>query len=122
MTIFHFHSLILFPVSKLNHHTIPKPGSKVSGQPGFLPKIDSSQRRTEGQSAEIARCLRYVDPSRPVTLELSHGNEKQVISLPTEKLDKNKRYYVTFTIKGGESKSDNGSSGNGEKHQHSKSF
>lgn len=40
-----------------------------------------------------------MDPSKPVTLELIHGSEKQIISLPTEKLDKNKRYYVTFTIK-----------------------
>jgi hypothetical protein len=32
---------------------------------------------------------------------LSHGADKQVISLPTERLDRNKRYYVTFTIKGG---------------------
>lgn len=71
----------------------------------------------EGQAAEIARCLRYVDPSRPVTLELSHGADKQVISLPTEQLDKNKRYYVTFTIKGGDAKS-----ASKEKHQHAKSF
>lgn len=33
-------------------------------------------------------------------MELIHGTEKQIISLPTEKLDKNKRYYITFTIKG----------------------
>lgn len=42
-----------------------------------------------------------MDPARPVTLELSHGSDKQVISLPTDRLDRNKRYYVTFTIKGG---------------------
>jgi hypothetical protein len=49
-----------------------------------------------------------VDPSRPVTLELSHGSDKQVISLPTERLDRNKRYYVTFTIKGGSNGSKEG--------------
>lgn len=54
---------------------------------GFLPHI-------EGASARPSR-------TAPVTLELSHGPDKQVISLPTEHLDKNKRYYVTFTIKGG---------------------
>lgn len=90
---------------------------KTSNEPSFLPRIDSGKQQMEGQAAEIARCLRYVDPSRPVTLELSHGSDRQVISLPTEKLDKNKRYYVTFTIKGGDPKS-----AGKEKHQHAKSF
>lgn len=57
---------------------------------GFLPHI-------EGASARPSLSSR----TAPVTLELSHGPEKQIISLPTEHLDKNKRYYVTFTIKGG---------------------
>lgn len=48
------------------------------------------------------RGLQYVDPRRPVTLELSHGGERQVIALPTERLDRTKRYYVTFTIKPGD--------------------
>ncbi|XP_066906651.1 uncharacterized protein [Halyomorpha halys] len=61
---------------KKNHHTMPKPGS-------FLPKLVNE----EGHS-ELAKTLRFVDPSRPLTLELSHGSEKQVITLPTEKLDK----------------------------------
>lgn len=49
-----------------------------------------------------SRTLSYVDPRRPVTLELSHGGERQVIALPTERLDRTKRYYVTFTIKPGD--------------------
>ena len=34
----------------------------------------------------------------PLTLELQHGNQKQSVSLPTDNLDKAKKYYVTFTI------------------------
>ena len=35
---------------------------------------------------------------KPITLELQHGNQKQSVSLPTNNLDKSKKYYVTFTI------------------------
>lgn len=63
----------------------------------FLPRIDSSINQPD---QEITKCLRRVDPNRPVTLELSHGGEKQIISLPTQNLNKNKKYFVTFTIKG----------------------
>ncbi|KAE8736851.1 hypothetical protein FOCC_FOCC017692 [Frankliniella occidentalis] len=73
-------------IPKLNHHYMPKDGLYS----GFLPHI-------EGASARPSLSSR----TAPVTLELSHGPDKQVISLPTEHLDKNKRYYVTFTIKGG---------------------
>ena len=34
----------------------------------------------------------------PLTLELQHGSHKQSVSLPTQDLDKSKKYYVTFTI------------------------
>ena len=34
----------------------------------------------------------------PLTLELQHGNQKHAVSLPTNNLDKSKKYYVTFTI------------------------
>lgn len=86
-----------------NYHHAPKSGHAGSSRSGFLPRIDPSSRGTGRNSTAIPRSLSYVDPSRPVTLELSHGSEKQVISLPTERLDRNKRYYVTFTIKGGPS-------------------
>lgn len=73
---------------------MPKPstagGSNKSK--GFLPKIDA--KPPTGSKAHV-------------TLEVSHGNEKQLIALPAEKLDKNKRYYVTFTVKGSEPPSDN---------------
>ena len=87
-------------VTKVHHHA-PKSGHAGSSRSGFLPRIDPNSRGTGRNSSAIPRSLSYVDPSRPVTLELSHGSEKQVISLPTERLDRNKRYYVTFTIKGG---------------------
>ncbi|EFN82359.1 Ankyrin repeat, PH and SEC7 domain containing protein secG [Harpegnathos saltator] len=35
-----------------------------------------------------------------MTVEVTHGEEKQVIALPTERLDRTKRYFVTFTVKG----------------------
>ncbi|XP_066157611.1 inversin isoform X2 [Euwallacea fornicatus] len=93
---------------KMDHHTIPKIGFEGSAQckpatAGFLPRIN---------------------PKKAVTLELSHGTDKQVISLPTDKLDQNKRYYVTFTVKGqeGGSSEDNGVAGSGNNgHIHSKS-
>lgn len=76
--------LNVISVTKFNHHEMPK--TRTSG---FLPQID--QTYSDRSSAQY----------KPVTLEVSHGKEKQVISLPTDRLDKNKRYYVTFTIKGG---------------------
>lgn len=33
-------------------------------------------------------------------VEVSHGEEKQVIALPAERLDRTKRYFVTFTVRG----------------------
>ena len=44
---------------------------------------------------------------QPLKLELQHGNQKQSVSLPTNNLDKSKKYYVTFTIN-----KSNGSLGN----------
>ncbi|KAK5648482.1 hypothetical protein RI129_003374 [Pyrocoelia pectoralis] len=83
---------------KMNHHNIPKIGFECEPS-NFLPKITSKNA---------------------VTLELCHGNDKQVISLPAERLDQNKRYYVTFTVKGSDEKStSNGSISNS--HLHSKS-
>lgn len=70
-------------VPKMDHHTIPKIGFNDCKPSGFLPHIHAKK-------------------SQGVTLELCHGNDKQIISLPADKLDKNKRYYVTFTVKGQE--------------------
>ncbi|CAH1365692.1 unnamed protein product [Tenebrio molitor] len=84
---------------KMDHHTIPKIGftsTQCKPGTGFLPTIN---------------------PKKGVTLELCHGNDKQVISLPADRLDQNKRYYVTFTVKGSENTPPNEDTG----HRHSKS-
>ncbi|XP_041969106.1 ankycorbin [Aricia agestis] len=80
---------------KWNHHTMPKPSTAgtVTKSKGFLPKINS---KPPGKAH--------------VTLEVSHGTERQLIALPAERLDKNKKYYVTFTVKGSEPPSDNDAS------------
>lgn len=95
--------LIFFIVPKLNHHTIPKIGfaqgtPKSQSQQSFLPQINNK--------------------SKAVTLELCHGNDKQVISLPADRLDQNKRYYVTFTVKGQETQM---TTDQGATHRHAKS-
>ncbi|XP_050527691.1 uncharacterized protein DDB_G0287625-like isoform X1 [Daktulosphaira vitifoliae] len=77
------------PKLKLNHHRMPK---LVADRQRFLPDI-----RQDGPRA--TRCLRNVDPSKPITLHFENGSCSQVIDLPTDKLDKNKRYFVTLTIK-----------------------
>ncbi|KAK9498035.1 hypothetical protein O3M35_003920 [Rhynocoris fuscipes] len=79
-------------ITRPNHHQMPKPDA------GFLPRLVKDERRSE-----TARTLRYVDPSRPLTLELSHGDDRQIINLPTSRLDRSKRYFVTFTVRAGHS-------------------
>ncbi|XP_023940015.2 ankyrin repeat domain-containing protein 12 [Bicyclus anynana] len=78
---------------KWNHHTMPKPvtAGATAKSKGFLPKINSKPPSGKAH----------------VTLEVSHGTDKQLIALPAEKLDRNKKYYVTFTVKGSEPTSDN---------------
>ncbi|CAK1552267.1 unnamed protein product [Leptosia nina] len=81
-----------------NHHTMPKPATAgtTAKSKSFLPKIHAKPSSSSGKAH--------------VTLEVSHGTEKQLIALPAEKLDKNKRYYVTFTVKGSEPPSDDNAS------------
>lgn len=84
----------------MDHHTIPKIGfasTQCKPGTGFLPTIN---------------------PKKAVTLELCHGSDKQVISLPADRLDQNKRYYVTFTVKGNENSTPNEEN---KSHRHSKS-
>lgn len=84
----------------MNHHTMPKYGFgplKSAGVGSFyLPKIctKTSKDGSQGGGGDCA--------NNRVSLELSHGNNKQLIALPSDKLDSNKRYYVTFTVKGNE--------------------
>lgn len=90
----------------MNHHTMPKYGfgPLKSGGIGsfYLPKIQSKSSKEPGGTAANNR----------VSLELSHGNNKQLIALPSDKLDSNKRYYVTFTVKGNEEPKESTTTGN----------
>lgn len=82
----------------MNHHTIPKYGfGKTSMGSFYLPKICSKSGIGSNGNGNNA--------PNTVSLELSHGNNKQLITLPAEKLDNNKRYYVTFTLKENEQSS-----------------
>lgn len=73
----------------MNHHTMPKlgfgPYKTTTGVGTFyLPKILADSRG-----------------SNKVSLEFSHANNKKYatsIPLPSDKLDSNKRYLVTFTL------------------------
>lgn len=70
----------------MNHHTIPKlgfgPYKNTNTREICLPKILTHNMEYDGK----------------VGLELSHGKNKHFISLPSDKLDANKRYYVTFSV------------------------
>jgi hypothetical protein len=74
----------------MNHHTMPKFGFGTYKNGGvgsfYLPKILLDGKKCTGR----------------VALELSHGNNKQLIPLPSDKMDSNKKYYVTFTVKDNE--------------------
>uniref|UniRef100_A0A182QJS2 Uncharacterized protein n=1 Tax=Anopheles farauti TaxID=69004 RepID=A0A182QJS2_9DIPT len=75
-------------IPMMNHHTIPKLGfgpykSSASGVGSFfLPKILTHPTDRSCTGGKVA-------------LELTHGNSKQVITLPSEKLESNKRYYLS---------------------------
>lgn len=92
-------------VPMMNHHTMPKYGfGKTSMGSFYLPKICTKGGGIGGNG----KCGSGNTSHNTVSLELSHGNNKQLITLPAEKLDNNKRYYVTFTLKENESKFGNG--------------
>lgn len=91
----------------MNHHTMPKYGfGKTSMGSFYLPKIcqkgggiGGSGGGGIGGGGGGGKCGSGNSSHNTVSLELSHGNNKQLITLPAEKLDNNKRYYVTFTLK-----------------------
>lgn len=94
----------------MNHHTMPKYGfGKTSMGSFYLPKICTKGGGIGGNS----KCTSGNTSHNTVSLELSHGNNKQLITLPAEKLDNNKRYYVTFTLKENEQSKLNGGGGGG---------
>jgi hypothetical protein len=92
--------LLLSPVPMMNHHTMPKFGYgpyKTANGVGtfYLPKILNNNRGYHSK----------------VSLEFSHANSKKYatsIPLPSDKLDSNKRYLVTFTLKDNENQNVNG--------------
>lgn len=82
----------------MNHHTMPKYGfGRTATGSFFLPRIGTKGQldQDDGEGGQTA----HHAPGNTVSLELCHGNNKQLITLPAEKLDNNKRYYVTFTLK-----------------------
>ncbi|XP_044583853.1 ankycorbin isoform X3 [Cotesia glomerata] len=62
-------------------------GSQERDEGSLFPRIES---RGKGQ----------------MTVEVTRGEEKQIIALPAEKLDRTKRYFVTFTVRGDNDESD----------------
>lgn len=94
------HTLFIFfatTVPMMNHHTIPKYGfGKTATGSFYLPKITNKGSKLDHDDGDAGGGQA---PGSTVSLELCHGNNKQLITLPAEKLDNNKRYYVTFTLK-----------------------
>lgn len=81
---------------------------KGKGRNVILPKIDNGRnhearafKRRSGaghHSKPKIQTRSTFDPSLPLTLELKHGGQLHKVRLPTDSLDKSKKYFVTFTI------------------------
>jgi len=91
----------------LSFNVSEKPKSKSV----MLPKIENGRSQPQqlvttiaqraqpgGLSEPLHSSQAPLDPKMPLTLELQHAGQRHTVSLPTESLDKNKKYYVTFTI------------------------
>lgn len=81
-------------VPMMNHHTMPKYGfGKTSMGSFYLPKIctKSGGASAGGKCSDGAGAMGGTNAPNTVSLELSHGNNRQLITLPAEKLDNNKR-------------------------------
>ena len=59
-----------------------------------LPKISGSSSSLKSSVVTTGRTK-----DQPVTLQLKQGPNVQALKLPTDKLEPNKKYYVTFTLK-----------------------
>lgn len=64
----------------------------------ILPRIDNGRNHSLPKRRTQSQTVQPYLPGDPLTLELQHGQHKQSVHLPTETLDKSKKYYVTFTI------------------------
>ena len=71
-----------------NHHKLPRGIRKRHHHRGQYP--------AEHMAPITSRST--FDPATPLTLELKHGQQMHKVNLPTQSLDKSKKYYVTFTI------------------------
>ena len=70
--------------------------SRGRGHPGgSLPRIEPGLGGRSKDQPGLS--LRTKD--QPVTLQLKQGGNVQALKLPTDKLEPNKKYYVTFTLK-----------------------
>ena len=71
-------------------------GRRQGGQlGGSLPRIEPGLGVRNKDQPGLS--LRTKD--QPVTLQLKQGGNVQALKLPTDKLEPNKKYYVTFTLK-----------------------
>ena len=70
---------------------------KVASKP-VLPRIS-------GQTGVKTTLSTSRSQDQPVTLQLKQDPNVQALKLPTDKLEPNKKYYVTFTLKPKESPS-----------------
>lgn len=71
-------------------------GRGLGGHPGgSLPRIEPGLGLRNKDQPGLS--LRTKD--QPVTLQLKQGGNVQALKLPTDKLEPNKKYYVTFTLK-----------------------
>ena len=92
------HAYTGVPCSVANKRSKPRrQRSRARGHPGgSLPRIDPGLGlRSKDQPGGLS--LRTKD--QPVTLQLKQGGNVQALKLPTDKLEPNKKYYVTFTLK-----------------------
>ena len=69
--------------------------TRKSGSKPVLPRISAQAQYSGKTSVSTGRNSK----EQPVTLQLKQGPNIQALKLPTDKLEPNKKYYVTFTLK-----------------------
>ncbi|KAK3883886.1 hypothetical protein Pcinc_011812 [Petrolisthes cinctipes] len=83
--------------SSNNNKQVSLPKIPGAGNNGSILRDSPGHPRRARQNNPIG--LRNYDPKNPLTVELQHGKARQQIVLPTDLLDKSKKYHLTFTIK-----------------------
>ena len=69
-------------------------GRSLQASKPVLPKISGTSSSLKSSVLTTGRAK-----DQPVTLQLKQGPNVQALKLPTDKLEPNKKYYVTFTLK-----------------------